>query len=213
MTEIQAPSPQYQRHQPMHEQDCPDLPSDLFAQWFAVASEQMGRSAEQMILGTVGEGGQSHQRVVLLKEFTQSAYIFYTNYQSLKCQDIERIPRVSLLFWWPVLERQIRIEGSAFKVDRVKSEAYFATRIDPSKIAAWASPQSEVITAEALDAAYLAQEDRFKDKASIPCPEFWGGIRVQADYYEFWQGADARLHDRMVYRWTDDAWQRFRLAP
>lgn len=213
MTEIQAPSPQYQRHEPMDEATCPDLPSDLFSQWFKAASEHMGRSAEQMVLGTVGEGGQPHQRVVLLKEFTPSAYIFYTNYQSVKCQDIDRFPRVSLLFWWPALERQVRIEGPASTVDRTKSEAYFATRIDPSKIAAWASPQSEVITSQALDAAYQAQEDRFKAEGSIPCPEFWGGMSVHADYYEFWQGGDARLHDRIAYQWAEDGWQRSRLAP
>ena len=148
-----------------------------------------------------------------MKGFDQSGFVFYTNYQSQKSRELVDNPRAAMTFYWPALNRQIRIEGTTEKVSQQESEEYFLTRPRGSQIGAWTSPQSEEIPdRETLERKLAEMEERFKDQ-SIPCPLFWGGFRLKPVLFEFWQGRESRLHDRILYRWQDEIWQISRLAP
>lgn len=188
-------------------------PAEQFQVWFdeAVASEVPDPNA--MVLATTGDGNRPSARVVLLKGVDGGGFVFYTNYASRKSRDLSVNAQASLLFFWPQLARQIRIEGAVDRVPRSESESYFATRPRDSQIAAWASAQSaELRSRDELERAFDAARDRFTDRP-VPLPEHWGGYRLDPDVFEFWQGRPSRLHDRIEYRRTGKAWNIIRLSP
>jgi pyridoxamine 5'-phosphate oxidase len=154
---------------------------------------------------------------VLLKEFGPAGFVFFTNYGSRKARELGAHPNASLCFPWFAVQRQVIVTGSVSKVTRGETEAYFATRPRGSQLGAWASMhQSDVVSSRAeLDAAFAAVAARFPDGAQVPAPPFWGGFRLSPSAVEFWQGRDARLHDRLRYRrpGADDAWTVERLSP
>jgi len=166
-----------------------------------------------MTLGTASKDGQPSARIVLLKSFDDRGFVFYTNYDSRKGKELSDNPRACLLFYWPQLWRQVRIEGDIEKVSTAESEAYFQSRPLGSRLGAWASNQSEVVeTREVLEARFADLEKRFGE--DVPRPEHWGGYRLKPNSIEFWQGRDNRLHDRLLYRLEeDDSWSIERLGP
>ncbi|MBO9521677.1 MAG: pyridoxamine 5'-phosphate oxidase [Nocardioidaceae bacterium] len=195
--------------------DEPDLAADpvtMFERWFAEATTAGLVEANAMVLASTGPDGPS-ARTVLLKGVGEDGFVFYTNYNSRKAAELDAQPRCGLLFGWYPLQRQIRVEGSATRVPREETEAYFATRPRDSQIGAWASPQSAVVASrEELDAAYDEVARRFGD-GPIPAPPHWGGYRVRPERVEFWQGRRGRMHDRLLYLRAGDRWVTERLAP
>jgi len=194
----------------------PTDPYDLFESWLADAFTAKERGAlpepTAMVVATSHQGRPS-ARTVLLKQADRGGFVFFTNYASHKATELEANPQVALHFGWYPLQRQVRVEGTAARVPRAESEAYFASRPRGSQLGAWASAQSsEVPSLDALNEAYRAAEQRFADQV-VPCPEHWGGYRVVADSVEFWQGQPSRMHDRVVYRRSATGWDVGRLAP
>jgi pyridoxamine 5'-phosphate oxidase len=194
----------------------PDEPVTLFEIWLADAflARDQGRLAEPtaMVLAT-SDSGRPSARTVLLKSVSAAGFVFYTNYSSHKGAQIAANPAVALHFGWYALHRQVRVEGVAEKVSRTDSEDYFRTRPRGSQLGAWASAQSSVVAGrEELAEAYAAAEQRFAGQG-VPCPPYWGGFLVRPTMVEFWQGQPSRMHDRLRYTRTDDAWSRTRLAP
>jgi pyridoxamine 5'-phosphate oxidase len=196
-----------------------EVPSDpylLFNRWLAAAFEAKSAGVlpepTAMVVATAREGRPS-ARTVLLKEVDPRGFTFFTNYDSRKGSELVVNPQVALHFGWYPLQRQVRIEGTAGRVPRGESEAYFATRPRGSQLGAWASRQSsEVASREELNAAYAAAEQRFAGQ-DVPCPDHWGGLRVAPTTIEFWQGQPSRMHDRIAYRRAGEAWTFTRLAP
>ena len=150
--------------------------------------------------------------MVLLKSVDDAGFVFFTDYRSRKGVELSGNARASLCFWWDVLQRQVRVEGTVARVAQSESAEYYRTRPHGSRLGAWASPQSEVITSRAVLVANAAKVSA-RDLLNPPRPPHWGGFRLVADRWEFWQGRRSRLHDRLVYRLVEDAWQRERLAP
>ena len=188
-------------------------PVAQFSEWFIQATEVGVHEPNAMTLATVDEDGMPFQRTVLLKYFDREGFVFFTNYSSRKSKQIAANPRVSLLFPWITLERQVIIQGRAEKISTAESLRYFASRPRESQIGAWVSNQSEVITSRKFLMQKLAEiRDKFQH-GEIPLPSFWGGYRVAPESIEFWQGGPARLHDRFLYRQQDDGWAIERLAP
>ena len=187
-------------------------PFDQFEVWLqeAIESDQLEPTA--MILSTVNEHFQPHSRVVLLKELTADSFVFFTNYEGHKAQQIAQNNQVSLLFFWPSLERQVRIEGVAEKMSEVLSAAYFKSRPLENQIGAWASPQSQLIRSkDFLEQQFKYYKQKFGD--NIPKPPHWGGYSVKPDSIEFWQGRANRLHDRLLFTIESGEWKISRLAP
>lgn len=188
---------------------------EQFRRWFAEALERIDRKLLEpnaMTLATVDAAGMPDARIVLLKEVDDRGFVFYTNYESRKAQDMRDDPRAALVFHWQPLERQVRIQGSVAKVGAAESDAYFKTRPLGSRIGAWASPQSEPIESrEWLEKRWQAYEQRYG--ADPPRPPQWGGYRLTPERIEFWQGRASRLHDRLVYSRQADGWRISRLAP
>jgi len=194
--------------------DLSDNPFEAFAIWMDQALHSDLPEPTAMNLATVGDNGGPSSRTVLLKGFDASGFRFFTNHGGRKAQEIENNPFVSLQFLWKELERQVRIEGKATKLDEEASEAYFRTRPRLSRIAAWASPQSTIVPdRETLERLFQETEERFKDQEDIPKPPFWGGYVVKPDTIEFWQGRPMRLHDRIRFRAKEDGWIKERLSP
>ena len=189
-------------------------PLDQFGRWMqqALAAEVPDPTA--MAAATVSAAGQPSQRIVLLKQFDERGFVFYTNFESRKALELAGNTRISLLFPWNVINRQIKICGTAERIGKDESAAYFSTRPRPSQLAAAASRQSRVLESrENLLAAFKQLDERYRS-ADVPLPEDWGGYRVDAHEYEFWQGRPDRLHDRFRYsRGTADNWIIERLAP
>ena len=177
----------------------PDNPFTLFSRWFDQALNAELPEANGMVIATMREDGMPSQRTVLLKSFDENGLYFYTNYHSRKARELAGNPRISCLFPWLALHRQVEIQGSVRKVDRENSAQYFATRPRGSQVGAWASRQSETLPDRGtLEERVRSIENRFVG-GEIPLPDFWGGYCVSADRVEFWQGRRSRLHDRFVY--------------
>jgi pyridoxamine 5'-phosphate oxidase len=189
-------------------------PIDQFTLWFEQARQVSGNEPNAMTVATADADGQPAARMVLLKGFDARGFLFYTNYESEKGQEIAENPKAAILFYWPELERQVRISGVMVKTTREESENYFHSRPRGSQIGAAASRQSAVIAnREALEAAFAAFEAEYQDR-EVPMPENWGGYRLVPDWLEFWQGRPSRLHDRLRYlREADGTWQVVRLSP
>jgi pyridoxamine 5'-phosphate oxidase len=197
------------------EAQAPEEPFALFRQWFeqAVETEQAPVEANAMTLATVDAEGRPHCRVLLLKGLDAEGFTFFTNYDSAKGQQLAASPFAAMTFFWPTLERQVRIEGRVSKVSHQESNAYFQVRPLGSRLGAWASPQSRVIADRTeLEGLLKATEERFK-VAQPDCPDHWGGYRLIPDRVEFWQGRPSRLHDRLNFRVVEGQWVRERLAP
>lgn len=197
----------------LHRRDLADNPVAQFEHWLKQALDAGLRDPTAMTLATVAADGQPSQRIVLLKHLDARGFVFYTNYESAKAQDIGANPLVSLHFPWHDLERQVKICGRAEKVSKTESIQYFASRPAESQLAAWASAQSRRISSrQILLQQFKAMQQKFK-QGSIPLPDFWGGFRVLPSSVEFWQGGAHRLHDRFKYTRVADEWQIDRLAP
>jgi pyridoxamine 5'-phosphate oxidase len=193
-----------------------ELDADPFRQfglWFQEARDSGAiKEPNAMVLSTVSQDGKPHARFVLLKGFDAEGFVFFTNYRSEKGRDLEANPRAALTFGWIELERQVRIEGAVSKTPRAAVEVYFQTRPRGSRLGAWASDQSDVISSRGVLEARLAEADaRFPE--DVPPPPEWGGYRVAPEQIEFWQGRTNRLHDRLVYRRENGSWLIERLAP
>jgi pyridoxamine 5'-phosphate oxidase len=197
------------------EVQAPEEPFALFRQWFdeAVKTEQAPVEANAMTLATVDADGRPHCRVLLLKGLDTQGFTFFSNYDSAKGEQLNARPFAAMTFFWPTLERQVRIEGKVVRVSPEESDAYYQVRPLGSRLGAWASAQSKVIADRAeLEGLLKATQERFSD-TQPHCPEHWGGYRLLPDRIEFWQGRPSRLHDRLNYRMIDDDWIRERLAP
>lgn len=189
-------------------------PIKQFEQWHGQVLETDIPEPSAMSLATVDDEGQPWQRLVLLKLFDESGFVFFTNYSSRKAGQIASNPRVSLLFPWHALGRQIKVTGQAEKIPMAESLKYFVSRPRGSQIGAWASHQSEVIKSRALLDTLFDQVKRKFANRDIPLPSFWGGYRVKPTSIEFWQARDDRLHDRFIYkRDKTGTWCINRLAP
>jgi pyridoxamine 5'-phosphate oxidase len=191
------------------------LPDPLaqFQQWFDAALKAGVAEPNAMHLSSIGPNGRPAGRIVLLKGLTDSGFVFYSNYDSRKGHELTDAPVAALTFFWPDLERQIRIEGIVEPVSGAESDAYFQSRPRSSQIGAWVSPQSTVIDSRAvLETRQHELEAQFAD-LPVPRPPHWGGFRVRPDAIEFWQGRPSRLHDRIRYRLVRGSWVIERLAP
>ena len=187
-------------------------PFRQFARWFDEALNADLMEPNAMALATVDAHGRPGSRMVLLKGVDEKGFVFFTNYESRKGLDLAANPMAALLFWWDRLHRQVRVEGRVEKVEDAESERYFESRPYGSRIGAAASPQSRVIGSRAdLEERFRALEAAHPE--DLPRPAHWGGFRVVPDHFEFWQGRESRLHDRLVYRPAGDAWRIERLAP
>lgn len=189
-------------------------PIQQFTHWFNEATTSEVPEPNAMTLSTVNEQGRPAARIVLLKGVENGKFVFYTNYQSRKGKELEQNPACSLTFFWSALERQVRIDGVAARIDGKRSEEYFQSRPRGSQIGAWASPQSTFIKdRELLEARAQQIEEKFKGMAVLPKPHQWGGYEIDPFMIEFWQGRPSRLHDRIVYTKVDENWRIDRLAP
>lgn len=189
-------------------------PLQQFTKWFeeALHCTESELEVNSLTLATATKDGLPSARIVLLKRFDETGFYLYTNYNSRKARELAENPNAALLFFWSHLQRQVRIEGQIEKVSREESEAYFKTRPHGSQIGAWASDQSAPIkNRAALEKRFAAFEEKFG--ADVPLPPFWGGYRVIPNRFEFWQGRQNRLHDRVEYRLSGEQWQVDRLAP
>ncbi|TGE18046.1 pyridoxamine 5'-phosphate oxidase [Hymenobacter elongatus] len=186
-----------------------------FRQWLDEALSAHLDEPTAMTISTVDAAGHPSARVVLLKGLPDDAgFLFYTNYDSRKGQDLAARPVAALTFFWPGLERQVRVEGRVEKAPAALSDAYFQSRPRSSQVGAWASPQSQAIgSREELEAQERQVEQRFAGQDPLPRPEHWGGFIVRPHRVEFWQGRPSRLHDRIVYERQGESWTLARLAP
>ncbi len=197
----------------LNESDVDPNPLKQFEVWYGEALASGVPEADAMTLATATTDGAPDARIVLLKSFDGRGFVFFTNYQSRKAQELAANGRACLLFYWLPLKRQVRIEGTVEKVSAAESDDYFHTRPWGSKLGAWASDQSRVITSrENLEKRFAEFESEFAD--NVPRPPHWGGYRLAPTAIEFWQGRDNRLHDRIRYRLQQDkSWRIERLAP
>ncbi len=189
-------------------------PIKQFEKWFDETLKAGITEPNAMHLATATEDGRPSSRVVLLKGIVEGGFVFYTNYQSRKGKALDKNPACALTFFWPEIERQIRIEGIAGRVAATLSDEYFQSRPRNSQIGAWSSPQSAIIKDRSILEERVAQmEARFAREKVLPRPHQWGGYRVDPFMIEFWQGRPGRLHDRIEFVKTDGSWHVHRLAP
>lgn len=188
-------------------------PIAFFGTWFEAARRAGILLPESMAVATCTPAGVPSARMMLLKGFDAEGFRFFTNYGSRKASELDANPQAALVFFWPVLERQVRVEGAVQRLARAESERYFSSRPRGSRIAAWASPQSRSVADRAeLERRFSEHERRFQG-SDVPLPQFWGGYRLRPERIEFWQGRLNRLHDRLVYTRAGEGWEVSRLAP
>src|SRR5699024_4740805 len=200
--------------QHLDEKTVANHPIVQFETWLKQAIDKEVMEPTAMVLSTVNETGQPSSRVVLLKDIQEEFFYFFTNYESKKGREITRNSNVSLLFFWPELQRQVRIQGIAEKTDARISDEYFASRTKESRIGAISSPQSCTIkNRKELEDKIIQKQKEFDQEENIQRPEYWGGYRVRAYYIEFWQGGANRLHDRIIFEQKDGGWEKYRVAP
>ncbi len=197
----------------LEEHQIPDSPFTLFNEWFKQAGELGVLEPNAMVLSTVSADNKPSSRVVLLKGIEDAGFIFYSNYESRKGKELEHNPYVSILFFWPEAERQMRIEGKVSKISTESSKEYFVSRPRESQLGAWASAQSSIIKGRhSIEESYQQCLAQYEGK-DIPLPDFWGGYIIHPSSFEFWQGRPSRLHDRMKYTKEQDSWLIVRLSP
>lgn len=195
-------------------EDADPSPLKQFEIWFQEATKAELLEPNAMSIATVAADGQPSQRTVLLKYFDHDGFVFFTNYESRKAQQIEENPKISAHFLWLPLQRQVEINGTAARVSTAESLKYFTSRPRGSRLGAWVSQQSQVISSRSLIEQKLDQMKRKFAAGEIPLPSFWGGYRIRPQRFEFWQGRPSRLHDRVEYLPEGgDHWQRQRLSP
>ena len=198
----------------LRREDLDENPTQQFQTWLDQVIGSGLKDPTAMVISTVSDDGQPSQRIVLLKHFDETGFIFYTNYGSRKAKEIAENDRVSLLFAWNALDRQVKICGRAEKISAAESVKYFLSRPRDSQLAAWASDQSRKITSRDFLMTQLAHMKEKFAEGEVPLPDFWGGIRVVPFEMEFWQGGEHRLHDRFEYSLQGDrTWDIQRLAP
>jgi len=198
---------------PLHEDDLAPDPFEQFARWYDLATAEVPL-ADAMTLATLGDDGTPDARMVLLKGHGPDGFRFFTNFESAKAGQIAADPRGALILYWREHDRQVRARGSLERLPDADSDAYSASRARESRLGAWASPQSRPLADRAeLDARLAAVQERFDGVEDVPRPDFWGGFLLRPETIEFWQGQQARLHDRFVYSRAGDAWRIRRLAP
>ena len=201
------------RNNELNETSVDKNPFIQFSKWYESILNSKLNEPTAMMLSTADANGNPSARIVLLKEIDDSGFVFYTNYRSRKGKDLKGNPKAALTFFWDELRRQIRIEGSIKKISRETSKEYFSSRPRESQIGAWVSAQSSVIpNREILENKFDELDEKFGNE-EIPLPDFWGGYRLIPNYFEFWQGRENRLHDRICYKKDNDEWKIFRIAP
>ena len=189
-------------------------PLTLFQRWLHEAKALGIQLAEAMTLATATPEGKPSARLVLLKQADEHGFVFFTNYHSMKARELDSNPQAALVFYWPQLERQVRVEGTVERIGAAESDAYFRTRPRESQIGALASPQSEVISSRAALQEKADELEKLYEGREVERPEHWGGYRLHAGRIEFWKGRPGRLHDRISYdRQADGSWSISRLAP
>lgn len=197
----------------LHKRDLLGDPFTLFQQWFDAAAQSGEPMVNAMTLATASPDGMPSARMVLLKGVDERGFVFYTNYESRKAQDLAANPRAALVFWWQIQRRQVRVAGTVEKVDEAESNAYFQSRPRESRLGAWTSSQSKEIPGRNyLLKKYSEMERRFGED-TIPCPQFWGGYRLCPNRFEFWQENENRLHDRFELLPEEKGWRIRRLGP
>lgn len=194
------------------EKNTSSSPVEQFDKWLTEAETAGFLDPNAVAVSTVDDSGMPTARIVLLKSFDSAGFVFYTNYESKKGMDLAANPQASMLFFWDKLERQVRIQGKIEKISPEQSDKYFQTRSYTSKIGACASKQSKKLSSRYKllreVAGYIA-----KHPINVPLPPYWGGYRLIPEYFEFWQGRESRLHDRIIYEKVDNAWKISRLYP
>ncbi|WP_136796344.1 MULTISPECIES: pyridoxamine 5'-phosphate oxidase [Desulfosediminicola] len=191
-------------------------PQKQFSLWFEQARKTSVADPTAMILATVGPNGQPSQRTVLLKYYDDQGYVFFTNFESRKAREIAQNQKVSLLFVWLELERQVQINGIAERISTAESAKYFMTRPKESQIAAWVSSQSHKLSSRQILLQKFQEMKHKIGEGKVPLPSFWGGYRVKPEEIEFWQGRKSRLHDRFLYTHSSESesgWKLERLQP
>ena len=187
-------------------------PLQLFGDWFADAENSGLLLPEAMTLATATDKGRPSARMVLLKDYDEDGFVFYTNYSSRKAAELEGNPYAALLFHWSELQRQVRIEGPVSRVTEEESREYFESRHRGSRIGAWASRQSEVLP-ERVELEQRVRDYEQKFSSDVPLPSFWGGYRLKPETIEFWQGRVSRLHDRVCFERRGEGWKAYRMYP
>lgn len=188
-------------------------PFDQFKKWFDEALQSGILEPNAATLCTIGLDAYPNGRILLLKNFDKNGFVFYTNYQSAKGEELEKNPKAAMVFFWDKLERQVRIVGDIEKISREESKEYFDSRPIKNRIGAWASEQSKPLSSRfRLIRKFLAIASQYPS-GNVPLPEFWGGYRLKPKEIEFWQGRQSRLHDRIKYTLLGNDWQKTRLNP
>lgn len=192
-------------------EDLKAAPHEMLEFWLSEVKDLHDYNA--MVVSSVDASGQPHSRVVLLRGVNEKGLKFYTNYDSNKGLELEQNNKVALNFFWPSVERQVRVEGELHKLSEEESDAYFNSRPRESQIGAWVSPQSATIDSrEVLNERFREFTDKFEGQ-SVPRPSNWGGYLIRPKYFEFWQGRPNRLHDRLSYSLFEENWSIGRMAP
>ncbi len=189
-----------------------DNPLLLFRKWYKEAFDSAQTEPNAMSLSTVSEAGKPSSRILYLKELAEDGFVFYTNYKSEKAKNLELNPNACILFFWNVLEREVRIEGVVSKVSKELSDEYFASRPRGSQLGAWASYQSDVLEDRSeLELRLIQLAEKYPNE--VPRPPHWGGFVLEPQKIEFWQGRPSRLHDRIVFEKENDSWKIYRKNP